>query len=298
MISQHLENFPMRGLPPIFELGLRTIFEQALSLRQTVDSSDTFPFTRWAEEFRQKTTVLISSWPVYGSLVSLMERSQKPNNLPVASQAYSGNAASLATSMHGVMAPPVVAHGIPPPDQGSYASSILGISIPADGQSLTPKDTVMENTEMAMMDPSVQTILPVDKVTPRSGSDQLFAPAQPHTPDSSISNSLMGGNAPTSERSVSTNDHMHFNPAGTGDLDAIFKDLAYLDTTEWSNNREAGLKDFGFLDDSTFQAFCHDPDRLVGSQPLVHPPSIADIWPPPGFFPETFQEVPEKTMNG
>lgn len=156
----------------------------------------------------------------------------------------------------------------------------------------------MENTEMAMMDPSVQTILPVDKVTPRSGSDQLFAPAQPHTPDSSISNSLMGGNAPTSERSVSTNDHMHFNPAGTGDLDAIFKDLAYLDTTEWSNNREAGLKDFGFLDDSTFQAFCHDPDRLVGSQPLVHPPSIADIWPPPGFFPETFQEVPEKTMNG
>ncbi|OKP01986.1 Quinic acid utilization activator [Penicillium subrubescens] len=299
MISQHLENFPMCGLPPIFEFGLRTISEQALSLRQTVDSSDTFPFTRWAEEFRQKTTVLISSWPVYGSLVSSMERLQKPNNLPVAPQSYPGNAASLATSMHGVMQPPVVAHGIPPPDQGSYASSILGISIPADGQSLTPKDTVMENTEMAMMDPSVQQpIRPVDKVTPCSGPDQLFAPAQPHTPDSSISNPMMASNAPTSEHSVSTNDHMHFNPAGPGDLDAIFKDLAYLDTTEWSNNREAGLKDFGFLDDSTFQAFCHDPDRLVGSQPLVHPPSIADIWPPPGFFPETFQEVPEKAMNG
>jgi hypothetical protein len=76
-------------------------------------------------------------------------------------------------------------------------------------------------------------------------------------------------------------------------LDAIFKDLAYLDTTEWANNREAGLKDFGFIDDSTFQAFCHDPDRLAGSQPLVHPPSIADIWPPPGFFPETFQDSTE-----
>lgn len=83
-----------------------------------------------------------------------------------------------------------------------------------------------------------------------------------------------------------------------GNIDAIFKDLAYLDTTEWSTNREAGLKDFGFLDDSTFQAFCHDPDRLGGSQPLVHPPSIADIWPPPGFFPETFQEVPEESMSG
>ncbi|KAJ5370104.1 transcriptional regulator family: Fungal Specific TF [Penicillium cataractarum] len=306
MISQHLENFPMCGLPPIFEFGLRTISEQAFSLRQTVDSSDTFPFSRWAEEFRQKTTVLTASWPVYGSMISSMDRWQKPNNVPVAPQPYPGNTTSLlagATSMHGAMQPPVMAHGLPPHDQGSYASSILGISIPADGQSLTPKDTVMENTEMAMMDPSVQqSILPTDKVTPRSGPDQLFAPgsahAQPHTPDSSISNPMMAGNAPTSERSVSTNDHMHFNPAGTGDLDAIFKDLAYLDTTEWSNNREAGLKDFGFLDDSTFQAFCHDPDRLVGSQPLVHPPSIADIWPPPGFFPETFQEVPEKAMNG
>jgi hypothetical protein len=107
----------------------------------------------------------------------------------------------------------------------------------------------------------------------------------------------MMGKPPTSDRPGPTSD-MGFNPAGNGDLDAIFKDLAYLDTTEWSNNREAGLKDFGFLDDSTFQAFCHDPDRLVGSQPLVHPPSIADIWPPPGFFPEMFQEVPEKTMNG
>jgi hypothetical protein len=88
------------------------------------------------------------------------------------------------------------------------------------------------------------------------------------------------------------------NITSAGDIDAIFKDLAYLDTTEWSTNREAGLKDFGFLDDSTFQAFCHDPDRLGASQPLVHPPSIADIWPPPGFFPETFQEVPEESMGG
>ena len=302
MISQHLENFPMCGLPPIFEFGLRTISEQALSLRQTVDSSDTFPFTRWAEEFRQKTADLMSSWPVYGSLVSSMDRWQKLNNVSIASQSYRANSAPLlpgATSMHVAMQPPI-AHNLSP-DQGSYASSILGISIPADGQSLTPKDTIMENTEMAMMDPSVQSILPADKVTPRSGPDQLFASgsahAQPHTPDSSMSSSMIAANCPTSDRSASTNDHRHFNPAGTGDLDAIFKDLAYLDTTEWSNNREAGLKDFGFLDDSTFQAFCHDPDRLVASQPLVHPPSIADIWPPPGFFPETFQEVTEKAMN-
>ncbi|CRG89914.1 hypothetical protein PISL3812_06953 [Talaromyces islandicus] len=75
------------------------------------------------------------------------------------------------------------------------------------------------------------------------------------------------------------------------DLDSIFKELAYLDTTDWANSRQEGLREFGFMDDSTFQAFCHDPDRLVGSRPLVLPTamSIADIWPPPGFFPETFQ---------
>ncbi|KAJ5160673.1 transcriptional regulator family: Fungal Specific TF [Penicillium canariense] len=307
MISQHLENFSMCGLPPIFEFGLRTIFEQACSLQQTVDSPDTFPFLRWADELRQKITTLLPSWPVYGSLVSSMERWQQPHNLPGTSQPFSGHAAPLlpgVVPMAGAMQPPGSGHhALPPPDQGSYASSILAISIPVDGQSLTPKDTVMENTEMVMMDPSVQPpLVPADQVTPRSGPDQIFPPGsshpQPPTPDSSVSNPMMAGNPPTNDRPVPTGDRMAFNPAGTGDLDAIFKDLAYLDTTEWSNNREEGLKDFGFLDESTFQAFCHDPDRLVRSQPLVHPPSIADIWPPPGFFPETFQEVPEKTING
>ncbi|KAJ5660739.1 transcriptional regulator family: Fungal Specific TF [Penicillium longicatenatum] len=311
MISQHLENFPMCGLPPIFEFAMRTISEQAFSLRQTVDSSDSFPFAQWAEEFQQKTTALIPTWPVYGSLVSSMDRWQQPHEY---TGPQPGFPAVVPPAMPGTapLAPmqPAGAQGMLPHDQGSYASSILGISIPVDGQSLTPKDTVMENTEMSMMDVPLQQAPPPppmdarsilsDKVTPRSGPDVMYppgsAPPQPHTPDSATSNPMMG-KPPTSDRPGPTSD-MGFNPAGNGDLDAIFKDLAYLDTTEWSNNREAGLKDFGFLDDSTFQAFCHDPDRLVGSQPLVHPPSIADIWPPPGFFPEMFQEVPEKTMNG
>ncbi|OKL58497.1 hypothetical protein UA08_06290 [Talaromyces atroroseus] len=89
-----------------------------------------------------------------------------------------------------------------------------------------------------------------------------------------------GGSYMTEEASSSPND-----------LDSIFKDLAYIDTTDWANSRQEGLREFGFMDDNTFQAFCHDPDRLVGSRPLVLPTamSIADIWPPPGFFPETFQ---------
>lgn len=310
MISQHLENFPMCGLPPVFELGLRTISEQAFTLRQTADSSDTFPFARWAEEFRQRTRLLTPTWPVYGSLVSTMERSHQPVGFSGTSpSAFAGNASAPilpAVPMAGSI-PSGNTDALASRDPGRYASSVLGISIPVDTQSLTPRDTVMGNTDLGMMDVPSQPHLEThpgipDKVAPRKEPDAMYPPStvqpQPATPDSSTSNSMITGKALASDRSIPTGDKMAINPAGAGDLDAIFKDLAYLDTTEWSTNREAGLKDFGFLDDSTFQAFCHDPDRLGGTQPLVHPPSIADIWPPPGFFPETFQEAPEKTMNG
>ncbi|KAI3233100.1 transcriptional regulator family: Fungal Specific TF [Penicillium roqueforti] len=296
MLTQHLENFSICGCPPLFELSLRTIAEQTLRLRTTADSSDTFPFARWADEFRHKTAALTSTWPAYGSLVSAMERWQHPKDaiggpsnfpgpvgLPFSGAPMAGSIQSLGR-----------ARSLPQNGEGDYNSSILGISMPVDGQSLTPKDTVMENTDLGMMDVSlhhpreVQSVLP-DKITPRSRADSVYGTGsaqhqqqpQPQTPDSTSSNPMMPGNV-----------------TSVGDIDAIFKDLAYLDTTEWSTNREAGLKDFGFLDESTFQAFCHDPDRLGGSQPLVHPPSIADIWPPPGFFPETFQEVPEESMAG
>ena len=243
MLTQHLENFPMCGLPPLFELSLRTIAEQAHALRNTPDS-ETFPFARWADEFRHKTAGLTSTWPAYGTLFSLMER-QQSKDMPSF---------------------PKIPFSMQPPRLPDDYSSILGITMPVDGQSLTPNDTVMENTDLSI------DVLPNDKI-PRSGPDQnLYQPHPPHqqpqTPDSTSSIHISNSNS---------------------DIDAIFKDLAYLDTTEWATNREAGLKDFGFLDDSTFQAFCHDPDRLGGSQPL-HPPSIADIWPPPGFFPETFGE--------
>lgn len=311
MISQHLDNFPMCGLPPVFELGPRTIYEQAFTLRQTVDSADTFPFARWTEEFRQKTRLLTPTWPVYGSLVSAIERSHQPFGLSGPSPpAFVGSASApivpAAPMVGSVPSSPMRALA-PRDDAGHHTSSVLGISIPVDTQTLTPRDTVMGNTDLATMDipakPHVETRSRIpDKATPRKEADAMYplgaVHPQPATPDSSTSNSVIMSNALASDRPVPAGDKLTYNAAGAGDLDAIFKDLAYLDTTEWSSNREAGLKDFGFLDDSTFQAFCHDPDRLGGSQPLVHPPSIADIWPPPGFFPETFQEAPEKTMNG
>lgn len=258
MLTQHLDNFPMCGLPPFFEMSLRTISEQAHILRSS--ESETFPFTRWEEEFRHKTTGLTSAWPSLRDRWHSRDSSSFPDSLPLS---------SIQT----------------PTRPNEDSASILGISMPVDGQSLTPKDTVMESSDLMIN-------LPVDVplgTIPRSISDQRSYPSQPYSPyPQSRSHHTESQTQPQPQTPDSASSMTGIS--NVGDIDAIFKDLAYLDTTEWATNREAGLKDFGFLDDSTFQAFCHDPDRLGGSQPLTHPPSIADIWPPPGFFPETFQE--------
>lgn len=304
MISQHLENFPTCGLPPVFEMSLRTIAEQAFALRTMIES-DSFPFPQWTEALFKRTKELSPTWPAYVTLLTTIERWYRSSDLsemPMDFQMdipgplnhrFSGD--SMAMAMAGSRG---MQNNSMQPAKPDLTSSILGISIPADGQYMTPKDTAMENTDLSMMHASLQQ--PVDGAP--QFADKLapvpdLAPAhpQPPTPESSVSNRTMAANDQSMRppESILPNHSSNGSNEGeqpNGDIDAIFEDLAYLDTTEWTNNREAGLRDFGFIDDSTFQAFCHDPDRLVGSQPLVHPPSIADIWPPPGFFPETFQD--------
>ncbi len=62
------------------------------------------------------------------------------------------------------------------------------------------------------------------------------------------------------------------SPSFNGDeIDALFHEMAQLDTTQWTMDRTQGLKDFGFADDSTFEAFCNDPDRLMLSDGYMGP---------------------------
>jgi hypothetical protein len=77
------------------------------------------------------------------------------------------------------------------------------------------------------------------------------------------------------------------------DVDAIFHNLAHLDTTDWTNDRQRGLQEFGFADESTFQDFCNDPERMVvGGTPFgrLGNEATATFWPPPGIFPGHFEE--------
>lgn len=52
------------------------------------------------------------------------------------------------------------------------------------------------------------------------------------------------------------------------EIDALFHEMAQLDTNEWCIGRAQGLKDFGFMDGSTFEAFCNDPNRIWLSEGL------------------------------
>ncbi|KAH8432523.1 putative C6 transcription factor [Aspergillus melleus] len=344
MLSQHMENFQACGLPPVFEFTIRTMAEQAFTLRNRIES-DMFPFGRWAEALFQRTKELRPSWPVYGTLASTIERWYRSKSLPesaspsfhvpdLESTPFRGGSLSGHNTFDDPMTV-TATHQQNPNGEASvtpgtllataepnYTSSILGITIPVDAQYLTPKDTVMENADLSMLDatfrdqPQTQPPRPanttptlIDKPDTAADLDALLPPVPPHppTPDSSVSNPMLPAKPMSNDPPRSSGNNLslgHDNSdmsepsVSSRDIDSIFKDLAYLDTTEWATSREAGLKDFGFIDDSTFHAFCHDPDRLAGSQPLVHPPSIADIWPPPGFFPETFQDSSEDTMEG
>lgn len=65
---------------------------------------------------------------------------------------------------------------------------------------------------------------------------------------------------------VQHNPSIATSPSFQGDeIDALFREMAQLDTTEWTSGRSQALKDFGFYDDTTFEAFCNDPDRLYNS---------------------------------
>ncbi|EXJ95030.1 hypothetical protein A1O1_00148 [Capronia coronata CBS 617.96] len=82
--------------------------------------------------------------------------------------------------------------------------------------------------------------------------------------------------------SVSMSDHNARKPATAShnfdgdEIDALFLEMAQLDITQWTMDRTQNLRDFGFADDSTFEAFCNDPDRLMLGEGYLVPASQND----------------------
>ena len=77
-------------------------------------------------------------------------------------------------------------------------------------------------------------------------------------------NSFSQATLPALQRMQSYDAFPTTSPSFTGDeVDAIFHEMAHLDTNEWTMDRTTHLRDFGFPDESAFMEFCNDPERLA-----------------------------------
>lgn len=322
LLSQHAQNFKSCGIPPIFEFSLRSVVESASRVREKLEL-ESFPFRRWMETLARGTSEVGQGWPAFRSLATAIAHRTLSGNMARSPALGERRMTSPDESLHDIWdslsMEPVAAdtnarqatkahdNSTVFPSRHSFVSEdnintdfnppINNVSIPVDSYYLTPQDSATDNLDLSILSgffarPSDPTVA-LSKTVPHIGPETSLAlggQTHPPTPDSSTANAVHpSGSNNASHKAGKDVPATIENVSPAYDLDSIFNDLAYLDTNEWASSREEALKDFGFIDDNTFQAFCNDPDRVIGSQPLVHPPSIEDIWPPPGFFPETFQ---------
>ena len=97
-------------------------------------------------------------------------------------------------------------------------------------------------------------------------------PQQPQQPESELDYGRMSVDMYGHTAQKGPQPGMGTSPSFNGDeIDALFHEMAQLDTTQWTTDRTQGLKDFGFADDSTFEAFCNDPNRLILSDGYMGP---------------------------
>lgn len=313
--KQHAKNFQTCSFPPLLEFPSRSILESAFAARQSLESFN-FSVHNWVDLFIQQLFSVTPLWPVF---VPLSEKFGQVS--PGASQARAFNSVDVnpfsELGSEKRKSPPENHNQILNSlfDSSNFSPHFLqtgniyettsepstkDVDIPAESTwSGTTHSTTadilhsLQKTHEARSNTDTDNTRPLFDPRQRRGvgssSSAMFAP-------SDLSSATIDMDQSPQNAGAYNRDQASSSP---NDLDSIFKDLAYIDTTKWANNREEDLREFGFMDDTTFQAFCHDPDRLVGSRPLVLPTvmSIADIWPPPGFFPEAFQSSERNEAN-
>ncbi len=268
LLTQQAQSIGLATSPPFLEYTIRLSLDGALLAQAHFGDRVGLPtFTFWAHKMAGHVNEIKSLWPVFTPLSDTLadedRQGRRSFTLPTTPATFQINEMTQAPS---TISAPLNKTVTPQstPDIGSQPN--LNYWRPPTEQftsssAVSTRGQVPESFNTMMTDMTTPT--PINMSVPAG----LTMPATPQT-----------------------------SPSFQGDdVDAIFHDLARLDTTEWTNNREQGWREFGFADDSTFQAFCSDPDRLVEratpSDPSLIDDSATNIWPPPGFFPDQFEET-------
>ncbi|KAK2741780.1 hypothetical protein FQN57_005524 [Myotisia sp. PD_48] len=324
------KNFPQCAFPPLFEFALRFIVGGGRLEGLNVNDSQ-FQFTAWSESISREDLRPGTTWPVLTSFSRDLEQQRQSHSMfyPSVPQLNHFSAPAIPGSLADMVRPQHDPASEPYLDDAvifkpvSHSISGLGISglgalnnqkkeprgthcdtiqIPSPENSTNGKFSSGTDDDSFSLPTNLMSHLAGANVTERPHDEEETRQASyfnsihshPITPESSSPNPISKSLTLSSGSASSPSRFEDLNPLN--ELDSIFNDLAHLDTHEWTTSREQGLKDFGFPDDTAFQAFCRDPDRLTESKPLLRPSSIADIWPPPGFFPDTFKE--ESSSDG
>ncbi|ERF70247.1 hypothetical protein EPUS_00435 [Endocarpon pusillum Z07020] len=262
LLTQHAQSVGLVVLPPFLEYTLRLSVDGATLARSDFSDTAGLPtFTAWVHKMDEHVHALKTLWPVFNSLSDTLadgdRQGERSLTIPTTHATFRRNEMGLTPTS---MSAPIDKLVTPRAASSIIAQPNLNFWEGTSSSAVTStRDQLPASFDMMMTEMKAATPTPSNRSMPAGL-------AMPQTPQTS--------------------------PSFQGDdVDAIFHDLAHLDTTEWTNSREQGLREFGFADDSTFQAFCNDPDRLVAFDPSLLDDNATNLWPPPGFFPNHFAET-------
>ena len=262
----------LRSAIPVLEIPLRAASYGAICTKQQLDNSPDLPsYSEFASTMTGVVLQLSSTWAVFSSLALLLRTD---------------------TLTHGDTLEPI-------PSNQSFQDNTEGHGHHNWPVQTTTTPGMIENANAWR---SASDFVP-DMIDPQLNQGDhartLSTNIHLHTPKQNQLDMAMSGMSNITPAGLAMPAATEPSPSFYGDeIDAIFHNFVGLDTTDWTDNRQKGLAEFGFADEDAFQAFCNDPERLLTTNAIDNASfnAAADPWPPPGLYPGFF-ERPDPQME-
>lgn len=262
--QQNKHALAFRNVIPVLEVPLRAASYAALATRPQLEKLEGLPsYAEFASKMTGLVVQLSSTWAVFSPLASTLHTDAVTN------------AASLhITRSNDVFSDPTEVQG----HQGWLGQANFTPGSAHDSSLWESSN----NFATAVIDPQLSQGGHI-----RTMSTKVLMQA-PEQNEMDIVMSAMNNPTPAGLAMPAATEA---SPSLYGDeVDAIFHSFVGLDTTDWTDNRQKGLAEFGFADEDAFQAFCNDPERLLTTN-AVRQASVnaaTESWPPPGLYPGYF----------
>lgn len=257
----------LSGVPPILENPVRASCYAAIASKPVFGISPTLPeYIVFAQEMTDHVSLLSAIWPVFRTLSTLwktlLHSHSKGANL------IQNNAPSEDQTKE----------SFPFLRQGAFESSFPSVKWSFGGATAT-QSVLANETERNLLSMAGKGAIPIQipnpglfQVTGRQGGPSttvgnglgMFSDSPQETQASipGMYDISMSGTEPVSAGTMILPSSQS-SPSFQGDeVDAIFHNLVHLDANEWANTNSGSFQELGFADNSSFQAFCDDPDRL------------------------------------